>query len=253
MTTSTDPLAAVFGSGAPVWEELARTQPEFVDAYAAYARAAQERPAVPADKRALLQLAAECTVTVLDARTTEDRMRAALDAGATSAEVLHVLMLVSFCSVHTITSGLVATLSGLSAGTLEVSAERADEAAGLRERFMGGRAYWAAFDAGFPGFHEALSVHAPDLFEAYHRLGRSMWTEAGLEPRWCELVFVAMDLSTTHLYLEGARLHAANAVHYGASLDEVVATVTIAAAQGARTVELGVPILGRLLAERALS
>ena len=49
------------------------------------------------------------------------------------------------------------------------------------------------------------------------------------------------------------RLHAANAVHYGASVDELVATVAIAAAQGAKTIEVGVPILWRLLEERGRS
>ena len=243
-------LAEVFGAGAPIWEELALTQPEFVEAYARFAQVSSENDAIPAGNRALLQLAAECTVTVLDARRTEDRMRAALSAGITPAEVMHVLMLVSFCSVHTLSSGLPAVLSGLDEPSVAVSEQREQRAADLREEFMGGRAYWAAFDGAFPGFHEQLSQLAPNLFVAYQKLGRSMWQEGGLEPKWCELVFVAMDLSTTHLYLDGARLHAANAAHYGATIEEIVATVAIAAGQGAKTIELGVPILQRLVAER---
>lgn len=177
-------------------------------------------------------------------------MRAALGAGATPKEILHILMLVSFCSFHTLSSGLPAVLEGLDPSLITgLGPEREQRGQALRKQYLDGHAYWAAFDASFPRFHEHLSTLTPDLFESYQRLGRSMWTEGGLSPKWCELAFVAMDLSTTHLYLDGARLHAANAVHYGATIDEVVATVAIAAAQGAKTIEVGLPILWRLLAE----
>jgi len=244
-----DALDRLFASGSSVWRRLQQDEPTYVAAYSAYTKASTERDALPADKRCLLQLAIQASLTTLDPRGIEDTMRAALAADATPAEILHVLMLVSFCSVHSLTGGLAAATGGLPADATALDRQEAQCGSDLVEQAHGDSGYWKSYDRVFPGFHERLAQLAPDLFIAYDDLGAALWRPDGLAPVWCELVFVAMDLSSTHLYLDGARLHAANAVHYGATLDQIVAVVALSAAQGARSIEVGAPILWKLLEE----
>ncbi|HZT95028.1 MAG TPA: carboxymuconolactone decarboxylase family protein [Gaiellaceae bacterium] len=236
-----DDFDLLFGPDARAMRTLRETDARYVDAYARYARAAMNSGVLPGDVRALLLLALEASLTTLDGSAIETRIDSALDAGATTGHVLHVLMLVSLCSIHSLTAALPALASVIPPPPGPPAAPEPTHW------------YWASFDEEFPGFHRTLEARAPELFSAYRELGRAIWEHpAGLEPKWQELVFVAMDIATTHLYLDGARLHAMNAVRLGATAEQVFATVALAAAQGAKSIGRGVPALRRVLERRGL-
>jgi alkylhydroperoxidase/carboxymuconolactone decarboxylase family protein YurZ len=66
-----------------------------------------------------------------------------------------------------------------------------------------------------------------------------------------ELIYVAIDASTTHLYEPGVRQHIRNALGYGASKEEVMEVLELVSVLGIHACTLGVPVLLEELARAA--
>lgn len=223
-------LERMLGPLGPAWQELLDRDPEFVGAFSAYLSACHDDAVLEPRIRELLLLAHDATMTVLDAGGVDLRVSRALDAGASEREVLDVLELLTLISTHSLTTGLPLVPAD------DVAADPPDATRG---------GYWKAFEQRFPGFHARMAELTPEVFEAYRELGRVLWRPEGLPMKWRELVLVVADLSTTHLFRDGAALHVANAMHYGATREEVVAAIGLTVPYTARTLELGVAALAR--------
>lgn len=74
-------------------------------------------------------------------------------------------------------------------------------------------------------------------------MGGATWATSELEGWLRELGFVVMDLSSTHLYISGAKYHAANAVHYGTTPDQVLEAMRLCTRISATTMSVGVRAL----------
>jgi alkylhydroperoxidase/carboxymuconolactone decarboxylase family protein YurZ len=74
-----------------------------------------------------------------------------------------------------------------------------------------------------------------------------------LTPKFKELVYFAIDASTTHLHEPGMRLHARNALAFGASVSDLVEVAQLAATIGGQSFALGLPILNEVLSTREAS
>ena len=48
------------------------------------------------------------------------------------------------------------------------------------------------------------------------------WTTGGLDPKVRELIYIAIDSATTHMYEPGLRVHIQNAFKYGATVQEIM-------------------------------
>lgn len=219
----------VSGTGVPTaWDDLSRLDPEFAQALTVWVDAAYAAPALPAHVRSLLLLAQDASMTVLDEVGMERRMVEALEAGAGEDQVLEVLELVCFLATHGLATGLTDVV-----GT---DAVRPESHAG---------GYWDEFEEHFPGLNGALNRHLPEILAASDELGAVVWRRGALEPRWKELVFVVADLAVSHLFRPGALLHARNALHYGATLQQVAEAIALTVVPVTRTIDLGLPALAR--------
>ncbi|HZV48526.1 MAG TPA: carboxymuconolactone decarboxylase family protein, partial [Candidatus Dormibacteraeota bacterium] len=98
------------------------------------------------------------------------------------------------------------------------------------------RGYWNAF-------WDGLLQLAPDFFEAYLAFSSVPWRNGVLEPKVKELIYVAIDASTTHLYEPGLRQHIRNALGYGATKEEVMEVLELTSVLGIHTCTMGVPVL----------
>ena len=111
-----------------------------------------------------------------------------------------------------------------------------DQQKALRDDFIEKRGYWNPFWDGL------LSLD-PEFFEAYLAFSGVPWSSGVLEPKIKELIYIAIDAATTHLYEPGLRQHIRNAIKYGATRKEVMEVLELVSVLGIHACTLGVPIL----------
>ncbi|MEU0470459.1 carboxymuconolactone decarboxylase family protein [Amycolatopsis sp. NPDC006131] len=116
------------------------------------------------------------------------------------------------------------------------STELTDRQRELREQFLSERGYWNKF-------WEGLLTLDPEFFEAYLNFSAVPWRKGVLEPKVRELIYTAIDASTTHLYEPGLRQHIRNALGYGATKEEIMEVLELTSVLGIHTCTLGVPVL----------
>ena len=106
----------------------------------------------------------------------------------------------------------------------------------LRDDFIAARGYWS------PLWDGVLEL-SPEFFEAYTAFSSVPWKHGTLPAKIKELIYVAIDASTTHLYNPGTRVHIANALRQGATRDEVMEVLQLVSVLGIHTMTSGLPIL----------
>jgi len=91
----------------------------------------------------------------------------------------------------------------------------------------------------------------PDFLEAYLRLRNVPFKSGPLPKKIKELILVAINAATTHLYAPGVRRHIRNALQHGATRDEILEVIELTTVLGIHSSNLAVPILAEELAERS--
>lgn len=114
--------------------------------------------------------------------------------------------------------------------------ELTEQQKALRDTFIAERGYWNPFWDGL------LSLDQ-EFFDAYLRFSSVPWKSGPLEPKIKELIYVAIDAATTHLYEPGLRQHIRNAISYGATREEVMEVLELVSVLGIHACTLGVPVL----------
>ncbi len=83
----------------------------------------------------------------------------------------------------------------------------------------------------------------PDYLEAFLTF-RNIPHETGpLPQKYKELIMIAINAATTHLYGPGARRHMQNALAAGATKEEIFETLQLTSVMGIHALNLGVPML----------
>lgn len=90
----------------------------------------------------------------------------------------------------------------------------------------------------------------PDFLEAYLRLRNVPFKNGPLPKKYKELILVAINAATTHLYAPGVRRHIRNALQHGATKREILEAIELTTVLGIHSSNLAVPILAEELAER---
>ena len=111
----------------------------------------------------------------------------------------------------------------------------------IRNEFVRTRGYWNPF-------WEGLLELDPEFFQAYLNFSGVPWRKGVLEPKIKELIYTAIDASTTHLYEPGLRQHIRNALSYGATREEIMEVLELVSVLGIHSCTLGVPVLMEELA-----
>ena len=107
----------------------------------------------------------------------------------------------------------------------------------LKQAFIKERGYWS------DDLWEQVLKSDPDFFEAYLNFSAAPRKKGALSPKMVELIYVAIDAATTHLYEPGTRIHMANALRYGATEEEIMEVLELVCAMGIHTLVMGVPVL----------
>nr|WP_241731729.1 carboxymuconolactone decarboxylase family protein [Microbacterium ginsengiterrae] len=91
--------------------------------------------------------------------------------------------------------------------------------------------------------NETLLRADPDWFSAYTDYSSHPWVRGVLSPKVRELIYIAIDLSCTHLFDVGVRPHIENAIRYGATIEELVEVLAVIAPLGFASVRAAAPII----------
>ncbi|ALL68531.1 putative gamma-carboxymuconolactone decarboxylase subunit -like protein [Paraburkholderia caribensis MBA4] len=212
--------------------------PDFVEAWVDFAgKPLSQGPLTPKTK-ALIGLALNAAMTHLHEAGIREHSRNALHYGATRAEILEILQLVSVMAVHACVLGVPILAECLSenpqqADQLKRSDPHRDS---LREEFEAKRGYWNPL-------WETLLALDPEYFKAFIDFSAAPWLSGALEPKVKEFVYIAVAVSATHQFAPGTRIHVKNALGYGATAAELLEVMQLASAMGIQSFTVALPVI----------
>ena len=88
----------------------------------------------------------------------------------------------------------------------------------------------------------------PEFLEAYLAFRSVPHRNGPLPQKTKELIMIAINAATTHLYAPGVRRHIQNAIREGATREEILETIQLTTVMGIHSCNLAVPILMEELA-----
>lgn len=90
---------------------------------------------------------------------------------------------------------------------------------------------------------DELAELDPDYLEAFLAFRAVPQEKGPLEQKYKELIFIAINVATTHLWPSGVRRHIQNALKAGATKEEILEVMQLTSIMGIHSVALGLPIL----------
>lgn len=216
-------------------DPLIELAPEFVEAYAAFALHPYASRHLSDKVKSFVSLAVHAAATHLHEPGIRSSIRAALGAGASRDELIEVLELTTTLGVHASVYGVPVLVNEL--GGLPPVGDDGVDRASLKAEFIAKRGYWD------DRLWEGLLTLDPAYFKAFTSFSSAPWETRHLEPKVKELVYIAFDVSATHMFSPGTGLHIGNALKYGATAGEILEVMQIASTIGMQTFEAALPIL----------
>jgi len=244
LTPSEEALKEQFESIGGVWDEawavVLKLDPGYFASYLKLRAVPVKNQNLPPKIQELLLIALDAACTTLFVPGIKAHIEAALKAGASKAEILDVLQLSSVLGIHAITMGVPTLLEVLEEEGIQQSVPRDARREALKADYKAKRGFWDPI-------WQAVVDMDPDFFEAYTEFSSHAFRKPGggsLDPMIKELVFCAIDVSTTHLYEPGLKVHVRNAIRYGATPAQILEVYQLAALMGVHTPLVAAEFLG---------
>ncbi|WP_329139064.1 carboxymuconolactone decarboxylase family protein [Streptomyces sp. NBC_01476] len=227
----------VRGAWGPSWDAILRLDPEFLLAYLDFSAVPWRQNHLTPQVKELIYIAVDANATHMYLPGVRQHVRAALKLGVPPAQIMEVLELCATLGIHAMNIGVPILVQVLEEKGLRTAPEpltsRQEE---IKAEFAANRGYWNPF------WDEILELD-PELFAAYTEFSSVPWRGGTLEPKVKELVYIAFDTAATHLYTIGLKAHIENAIGYGATPQEILEVMEIAAVLGIHAVTTAAPIL----------
>ena len=218
--------------------QLREWDPGWAEACAKMATNPWRSSVLPLKLVELVSVALNAACTNLNPDGTRRHIRAALEAGATSEEILFVLKCASVMSIHSCSLGAPILLEEAKAAGQEAK-PKSPQATPSCDRMKAIGQWNTAWDP----FYELDPVWT----DAFMETGAGIYGSGVLSPKEVELLSIAFDASYTHMYASGTRRHIRNAIKVGATMEEIMEVLKLCVAQGVQACNLGVPILAEEL------
>lgn len=222
---------------APQWESILRIDDAFLNTYLQLSVVPPKHNYLDDKVKEFIYVAINASSTHMFTPGVAMHLKAALDLGASRAELMEVLELTSLVGIHAANVGVEILLETLNEEgvTPRIDGED-DRSAGLRHRFIATNGYW---DTSW----DALLRIDPDFFEAYAEFAAIPMNRSTLEPKVKELVLCALDAAATHLYRPGMKTHMRNALRHGATQDEIMEVLELVSVIGIHGALIATPML----------
>lgn len=232
-------FTAARGYWSAIWDDILESSPDFFEAYMNFSSVPWKTGTLSPKVRELIYIAIDASTTHMYEPGLKVHIRNALKYGATKDEIMEVYQLTSVLGIHTVTFGLPILLDEAKKAGRGAEVEmtpltpRQEE---LKKTFTENRGYWSPL-------WDGLIRLSPEFFEAYMDFSSVPWKTGTLDPKVRELIYIAIDSATTHMYEPGLRVHIQNAFEYGATVQEIMEVYQLTAVLGIHTVTFGVPHL----------
>ncbi len=99
---------------------------------------------------------------------------------------------------------------------------------------------------------EAILLLDAEFLATYLDFSAVPWRKNHLDAKTKEFIYIAMDAAATHLYSPGVRQHVKAALEVGATPQEIMEVLECTSTLGIHAMNIGVPILTEVLAERGI-
>ena len=226
----------VRGTWSEAWEAVVRLDPDFLEAYLRFSAVPWRHGPLPPKVKEFIYIAIDANATHMYLPGVRQHIKAALDHGATGAEIMEVLELTATLGIHAMNVGMPVLAEVLSEMGRPPAPELDARQREIKEEFTRVRGYWHS------SWDETLQF-APELLAAYLEFSGVPWRGGSLEPKVKEFIYIAFDVAATHLYRTGLKIHVANALGYGATPEEITEVMEIAAVLGVHAVTTSAPLL----------
>ena len=162
--------------------------------------------------------------TNLQPEPTRRHIRAALQAGATRHEIQLVIEGAAFMAIHSCSLGAPMLLEeGKAAGKTPTVKKVTTPSADM----MKAKGLW---NTAWDPFFNLDPLWTDQFFAAVG----GIYDGKTLQPKFVELLSIALDASVTHMYAPGTRRHIKGALALGATMEEIMETLKIATSFGQR-------------------
>ena len=186
----------------------------------------------------LICIGLNAACTNLQAEPTRRHIRAALEAGATRNEIQLVIEGAAFMAIHSCSLGAPMLLEeGKAAGKTPTLKKVATPSADS----MKAKGLW---NTAWDPFFNLDPLWTDQFFAAVG----GIYDGKTLQPKFVELLSIALDASVTHMYAPGTRRHIKSALALGATMEEIMETLKIATSFGQETINMAIPILAEEIA-----
>ena len=176
--------------------------------------------------------------TNLQPEPTRRHIRAALQAGATRNEIQLVIEGAAFMAIHSCSLGAPMLLEeGKAAGKTPTVKRVTTPSADM----MKAKGLW---NTAWDPFFNLDPLWTDQFFAAVG----GIYDGKTLQPKFVELLSIALDASVTHMYAPGTRRHIKGALALGATMEEIMETLKIATSFGQETINMAIPILAEEIA-----
>jgi alkylhydroperoxidase/carboxymuconolactone decarboxylase family protein YurZ len=240
-----DAFVAARGSWGEPWDTVLRIDPDFVAAYLGMYTVPWRKRHLSDRFKELCYISVNAAATHLHVPGILPHIKAALDFGATPAEIMEVLELAATLGIHTMNIGVPLLVEVLEERGRAGPAPLTEDQLRLKAEFSRVRGYWHDF------WNDMLELD-PEMFEAYLEFSAVPWRTGPLSAAEKELIYISYDIAATHLYVPGTKLHIRNALDHGATPEQVLEVMEIASMIGIHAVTTAVPILAAELTARSI-
>ncbi|MFT3814903.1 MAG: carboxymuconolactone decarboxylase family protein [Acidovorax sp.] len=239
MNTPTHAMKAEFEHLHGFWsdqlERALEEAPDFFGSYLCMARVALGAGHLEPKLCDFVMLAASASVTHLNAEAVGLHIQGAMRHGATRAEIAEVLQISSVLGIHAYMTGVPVLLDELSkSGTpVDTAFPLGEKFERVKADFTKNRGYWS-------DELQSMVRTSPEFFDGYTAFSSQPWKTGPLPPMVKELLYVAIDVDTTHLFEPGIRIHVRNALRHGATPAQILQVMQITSCLGMQSFLLGI-------------
>lgn len=224
------------------FDAMAEWSPEWTETFMTLVQESQLNNLLEPKLIALIRLSIDVIATHLYAPGVRRHIKHALKIGASRAEILEVLKLVSVIGIHSCALGVpileqeLKELGISEQASLPIETPVCDE---LRAQGI------------FNPLWETLYRWDPTYLESFLKMNFSVWKNGILPPLWIEFLCIAADVTITHIWPHGTQRHIQAALALGATREQILEVLKIVSLQGIESCELGIPLLEQALQEYA--